>query len=439
MKIGQLKELAWMDNRVVRLLGATFFLCRSGLFRLAGRRYRSMSDLCQVVRISNSGLIRNWAYRSVVRTINEIKSKGRNFLVDAFLSDPVSRKIADRYSIGGAGSKDILRDIIVLKRSSLPEKGVLLFKYGQTFEAVCAIFNLEALLERYHIVLEPCWAGYCDPAILMYIQPGNPVIIQTFTEEDHRFIKDIGAPLVPVRLGPADWVNADLLRPIENEPKKYDVVMVANWAAHKRHRVLFKALREIRDRELNVLLIGFPWGGRTADDIRRESRITNNPNVSYEIVESIPQDAVARYLNQSRVFVFLSKKEGDNKALVEAMFADVPVVVYERTIGGARNRINPATGRLSSDKNLAMNICYMLDHASKFSARQWALAHTGSETATKLLETTIQQMVRELGGAYSAGLVEKVNSPNLEYKNPEARSQLVDDYAFLESCLRILA
>lgn len=434
MNINKLKDIAWVDTRATRVLAGTAFLVRSGLFRLAGRRYRSMSDICQVVRITKHGVVHDVAHRLVMRAIHEIKSTGKNFLVDSFVADTASKKIADRYSISGAGTKDLFRDVIVLKGSTPTEKGVVLLKYGQTFEAVCAIFDLKRLMERYQFVLEPCWAGYCDPAILFFLQPGNPVLVQAFTDEDYRFITEVGAPLVPIRLGPADWVNADMLRPDKSMPKKYDVVMVANWAAHKRHRVLFKALSDIHDRKLNVLLIGFPWGGRSAEDIRREARVNNNSNITYEIVESIPQDIVAHYLNQSRVFVFLSKKEGDNKALVEAMFADVPAVVYEHTIGGATSRINPMTGLLTTEQDLSKTITRVLSRELEFSPRAWALEHTGSRVSTERLNNVLKGATLSSGSSWTRDIVEKVNAPNLAYKDLAKRESFSQDLEFIRSC-----
>ena len=341
-----------------------------------------------------------------------------------------------RYSISGRGDADIFRDIIVLKSRKEDEKGVILLKYGQTFDATVALFDLSRLMDHYHIVLEPSWAGCCDPSILMYIASGQHVFIQTFTEEDHQFILDVGSPFVPVRLGPADWVDADLFVLDDLAEKRYDIVMVANWARGKGHNRLFRALRQIRDRKIKVLLIGFPWWGRTAEDIRREARAVKNDNIQFHIIEGIPQLEVARYLNECRVFVFLSHKEGDNKALVEAMFANVPAIVYDKTIGGAPSRINPMTGMLSSDHDLARNILYMLDHHSEYSAREWALAHTGSKVATQLLNRAIKRVVTDAGDSYTIGISEKCNVPNLMYKDNAKGPVFRSDYDFIETCRR---
>jgi len=394
-----------------------------------------MNDICRVVRLSDAGLVRRIAYRTVMRLVKSIKRSGQNVLVESYRSDQASAACAALYSIGGPGTHDIFRDLIVLKRASSDEKGVILLKYARTFDAVVSLFDVSRLMDRYLFVLEPCWAGYCDPSILMFIAPGHPVFVQCFTEQDYRFIEDVGSPLVPVRLGPADWVDTDLFAPVEAGTKPYDLVMVANWAPHKRHAQLFHALNQIKNRKIRVLLVGFPWGGRTTDDIRREAKVVRNDLVQIDILERIPQRELAGYLNQCKVFVFLSRKEGDNKALVEAMFANVPAIVFEQTIGGARSRVNPSTGVLASDRELPKMILYMLDHYLEFSPRAWAIRHTGSAIASRILNDAIERSVTESGGKFVGSLAEKTNSPNLSYKS-DSHATFEADYGFILSCRR---
>src|SRR5690606_13772047 len=152
----------------------------------------------------------------------------------------------------GRGTFDLFRDFIVLKEARDREKGVILLKYVRTFEAVVALFDLKRLMERYTFVLEPCWAGYSDSNLLLFLTPDNPVFVQCFTQADYEWTAAVGAPFVPLRLGPADWVDADLFKP-SGARKNYDVVMVANWARHKRHALLFDALRSVRHRAVRVL------------------------------------------------------------------------------------------------------------------------------------------------------------------------------------------
>jgi glycosyltransferase involved in cell wall biosynthesis len=156
--------------------------------------------------------------------------------------------------------------------------------------------------------------------------------------------------------------------------------------------------------------------------------------VQVEIVESVPHERVSELVSQAKVFVFLSLKEGDNKALVEAMFCNVPSIVYAHSVGGARSRINAQTGVLADDDELAAQIRHMLDQREKFSPRAWALAHTGSASATRILDEALRGALTATGGAYTRGIVEKTNAPNLTYRDPGDRERFEADYAFIRSC-----
>ncbi len=408
-----------------------------GVWHLArGREYRALDDVCRVRRVANRWPWGEIASRVIAQRLARWRGGGRT-LVDAFLDDPESTATARSFSLAGSGPHDLFRDLIVLKAATATEQGVILLKYVRTFDAVVALLDHERLFARYRIVLEPCWAGYALPSLLMYAALPDPVVVQCFTREDLAFVREVGAPLVPVALGPADWVNAEIFQAAgEGVEPTHDLVMVANWAPHKRHAQLFRALAELRDRPVRVLLIGFPWGGRTADDIRREAAAFALDHVTLEIVESVPAAEVARRVARSRAFVFLSRKEGDNKALVEAMFANVPVIVYDRTIGGATSRVNPQTGVLTSDAALAQTIRRMLDGGGRFAPRAWAVAHTGAAAATRVVDAALRDSALAQGRAYTTGIVEKTNAPNLAYRDPGDRQRFAADYAFVVSCLR---
>lgn len=422
----------------VRAFVAGALLLRSGCFSLLGRKYRALDDSCRAARYAGgTGIVGSFAMSRVEAGIDALARAERNPVAEAYLRDPTSERDAAVFALGGRGGKaDLLRDLIVLKKYTPDEKGVILLKYARTFSAIVALLDVPKLQERYTFVLEPCWAGYCDPSILMLIARGHPLIVMCFTEEDHRYVEKLGAPVVPVRLGPADWVDASVFAAPQVTEKPYDLVMVANWGAHKRHAQLFRALQDVRDRDVRVLLCGFAWASRTADDIRREAAAFANPRVQIEIMENLPHAKLADYVARSKAFVFLTRKEGDNKALVEAMFADVPVIVYDKTIGGAGSRVNSATGVFASDEQLAGKIVHMLDHYREFTPRQWALANTGSAVATRVLDDALRRAVTGAGGRYTTPIVEKTNAPNLAYKDPSVRAEFAADYEFILGCQR---
>lgn len=429
---------AWLEAlfewRAVRWLAGAAFMARAAGWAVVGRPYRALVDVCWVARVSNVAPWRGLAESIVFRIVDRVKRTGRNPVIDWYRADGASRECAHLFSLTGRGSADLLRDLIVLKSPSDREKGVILLKYARTFSAVVALLDLERLMDRYQFVLEPCWAGYCDPALLLFVTASQPVVVQCFTHSDHEFVRRLGYPMIPVRLGPADWVDADAFDLPQVPEKQFDLVMVANWAPHKRHALLFKALQSLGDRDVRVLLVGFPWADRSADDVRREVAAFPNDRVSVRIVEQVPHAELARLLRQCKVFVFLSKKEGDNKALVEAMFAGVPAIVYDRTVGGASSRINAATGVLAAERELPEKIRYMLDHHMEFSPRQWALEHTGAKVATRLVDNALREAALRSGGDYRSGIVEKINAPNLAYKVASDRERFRADYDFALSC-----
>jgi glycosyltransferase involved in cell wall biosynthesis len=421
---------------LIRWFIAYAIFLRGWVMLAFGHRYRGADDLCWVERVSGVSHLRACARRWVVATIDAIRSRRQEYFGMSYLRSGKAERCARLYSITGVGKYDIFRDLIVLKSALPQERGIILLKYTRTFNAALALFDQDRIFKRYIFVLEPSWAGYCDPSILSYVLPGNPVFIQCFTDEDYRFIGDIGFPLVPMHLGPADWVDADGFAPRKDAEKVYDLIMVASWATNKRHRTLFEALATIKDRDLRVLLIGFPWYGRTMDDIRKEAATIVGNRIQVEFLERVPHEEIVQHLSRAKVYMFLSRKEGDNKALVEALFADVPAIVYDKSIGGARSRVNSQTGVLSSDADLAEKIRYMLDNHQSFSPREWALEHTGSYRATQLLNEQIRQTMISRGERFTVNAVEKVNSPNLEYRNLADRALFKEDYQFIVSCLR---
>jgi glycosyltransferase involved in cell wall biosynthesis len=383
--------------------------------------YRRISDFCWVERVSATPALQRIAHRAIERYMAGPAVDGESALVRAFLASPVSRAARQRWLPADGTLDSAFRDIMVLKAPGPGERGVLILKYSAKFDLFVSLFDLRPVMRDYTIVLEPCWAGYSDPSILMFRVPGEDVVIQCPEDADFRYITDLRSNLVPVRLGAADWVDQELFATEpEPQPKQYDVIMVANWAKHKNHDKLFAALPKTRTRPLSVLLLGFDLGGRTDADIRREMAAYDLAGISVEIKKSLPPAEVAAHLHRSKVFVLLSEKEGANKAIVEALFAGVPAIVYEGFVGGARAKINDQTGILSSFEELAGAIDRMVAAHARFTPRAWALEHTGSRNATRQLNERLMALALARGEVWTRDIVEKVNAPNLAYKQSGA-------------------
>lgn len=423
------------DLPAFRTAIAGVFWGKSRVHHFLGRSYEEACDICWLGRVSGVPLFEAYASRYLSSLVGDVKRRSSNSLRELFLKSSSAVRAKEFYAMSGNGTLDIFRDLIVIKEPSGSEKGVVVIKYTPTFDACVAFFDLDAVQKHYYIVLEPSWAGYCDPSLLLFLSQHNPVFVESPEPSDYRFLQSLNSNLVPLAIGSADWVDADVFRPGLQKEKEFDVVMVANWGRHKRHKELFRALSTIRHRRLRVLLIGFEWGGRTKEHIVAEANRFALKHVDLLIEEQLSSPQVADRLRRSRVFVLLSKKEGPNKAMMEAMFCDVPAIVYDKFIGGAQTKIVPETGMLSSYEQLGSSILHVLDHRMQYTPRQWALTHTGSRWATQQLNKIIRSVVCEMGAPWTVELQEKVNNPNLSYKDSTRQSAAVTSRARLESFL----
>ncbi len=423
----------------VRAVAGAAFLARGVWHRAWGHLHPALSDYCWIYRVSGVGWLRRRALAVIRHDVARLHATTTRPLRESFRAGAEARRVRDRYALGGRGELELFKDLIVLKSPAPHEKGVLLIKYALSHEAFQAFFDVERILERYYVVLEMSWSGTCHPTYLLYVDPKHKVVVQTPESDDHDFVADLGVNLVPVRLGSGDWADpTDYNIPLRHwNDRTYDLVMVANWARHKNHRYLFRALRRLRDREPSVLLIGFPWQGRSKEHVIGEFRRelgSRAARYKVELHEYLPHDEVLRRVADSRVSLLLSRKEGHNKAIMESLLLGTPAIVYDRHLGGAREKINPETGLLASLKGLPYAIRDALDHGDRFTPRQWALVNTGCIVSTRILNDCLRQISIADGGIWRTDIVEKSNSPNLRYSNPSDRGRFQADYEFILAC-----
>jgi glycosyltransferase involved in cell wall biosynthesis len=403
----------------VRAVVGLFFLTR-GLVLLPFSPYRAIGDLCRVHRLSRIESMRRLALRLIKGYIFD-PSAGQGRLMQAFLESAAAERAGNRIIKKEAEFDSMFRDIIVMKAPGGGEKGVIVLEYTARFDLFVALFDFDRIIRDYYIVLEPCWSGYADPSILMFANTRTDVVVQAAEQADFDFIADLNCNLKPIKLGSSDWIDAQLFTaPPTGTPRPYDLIMVANWAKHKNHRKLFEALQHVRHKPISVLLVGVDWGGRTGEDILAEMREFDLPHVKVELKTNIPAREVASALAQSKVFLLLSEKEGSNRAIVEALFANTPVILYDKFIGGAQNKVNAETGMMASFEALPGAIDEMLDNHERFTPRAWALRGTGSSNTTARLNSMLKQIAESRGETWNIGIVEKVNNPNFNYKDPNA-------------------
>jgi glycosyltransferase involved in cell wall biosynthesis len=326
--------------------------------------------------------------------------------------------------------------LLVLKAWNPGERGVLVVDYSYVFPLLAGLFNLQRIADRYMIVLEPSWAGACTPEILLYSRLRHPVFVQTIEPRDRDLLARLDSNLEAVPIAANWWVD-HRQAPVVNAPRDIDVIMVAAWSDIKRHWRVFKTLAALKARgqRLRVALVGYRYD-RTKADIEGLADYFGIRD-QIETYERVPQDEVSRLLARSKVHVLWSRRECANRAIIEAMLADVPVIVREGlTFGFRYPYINEHTGRFVAEADLGSVILEMIATRERYTPREWILAHMTAERATAALEATLRERALATGVPWTAGLVVKTSTLDTQrYWNLADRARFAADYAFLESTL----
>jgi hypothetical protein len=123
-------------------------------------------------------------------------------------------------------------------------------------------------------------------------------------------------------------------------------------------------------------------------------------------------------LNESRVNLLLSLKEGSNKSIFEGFFAGVPGMILRCAVGPAHSYFTPQTGKLIDEADLARELLWFRENAHTFSPREWALENISPQITTLKLEKILAEEAGRRDEPWTRGLVVKVNAPELSYMDP---------------------
>jgi hypothetical protein len=360
---------------------------------LIGQRVKAVKVLSQVHRTSRS----QW-----MRQLVETYIRANRDAVHADLLPSVSPNITTLF-----GNR-----LMVLKAPAPEgEKGVLLVMFTEMIRLLHSSMNLPQLLQDYTLVFEPSWSGYCHPEFLQFTHFSEEIFVLAAEENDFAFLQRLGSNLIPVDLGPCDWVDPRVAAPYLPNSKEFDIVMNSNWAAWKRHYVLFRMLARAKQR-YKVVLIGVKWAGKTAGDIETladfygvRGQITILERLSYEKV----MDVNCR----SKVSILLSLKEGSNRAIAESVFCNVPVVVLSSHVGGIRKNIVPQTGVLTDERHLESAIGGLL--CSSLRPREWAMKNISCFISSDKLNARLREHALRKGRPWTKEIAGRSNSPESKY------------------------
>lgn len=329
----------------------------------------------------------------------------------------------------------LVKRTIVLKNpkynnDGLLERGVLLVKFTPTLKSLYYYYDIKQILIHYHLVLEPSWAGYCDPDILMLVNiTQDPVYVGTSEKTDYEFVKRLESNLIPLNFGASNWVDLDVFKPLDIK-KEYDAIMVAVWRMYKRHHILLKAVSKLKDNNYKLALVGVPYKSSREEIERMIDYYDIRKNV--DIYEKLKPEEVNILLNKSKVNILLSKKEGSNRTIFEGFFAGIPGIVLKNNIGVNKSYINDSTGVLISERELPCTLKYFKENYGKYKPRKWAMNNISPVRTTEILNSAIKKYALLKGEEWSEDITIKVNRPELVYYNSEDYRRYLSSLSLLD-------
>ena len=328
--------------------------------------------------------------------------------------------------------------ILVLKSPREQEKGVILLGYSYTFPLFARLFDVEAIAKRYQIVLEPSWCGFCSLDLLCFTRYNFPIFVECWEPRDLAFLTGLQSNLVPVPVADNWWVDHRVVKPDSTARKDADVIMIAAWAPFKRHWRFFEVLRQMRKQghRPKVLLVGYGAEQSREEVVEDARRFGVVDQIEWHDGVSLAE--VVHLLARAKVHLLWSRREGANRAHVEAMFANLPVILREGFNFGYRQpHINAATGVYATEENLAEQLMRLIADHHRYAPREWVMAHMSCQKATTILNDAIRRRTAAMGERWTTDLAVKTVRVNTQdYWDPEDRRRFAPDFAFLESQIR---
>jgi glycosyltransferase involved in cell wall biosynthesis len=324
---------------------------------------------------------------------------------------------------------------IVLASPESGQKGVLLLGYSYSFPLFARLFDLASIASRYHIVLEPSWCGLCTKDVLCYTDLGFPVFVECWEPKDLAFLSSSEMNIVPIPVADNWWVDHRVIRPIAAPGKDLDIVMIAAWARFKRHREFFRIVKSLRTRgrALKIALVGYKVDLSKQDIL--EMAAAEGIVDQLEIHEDLSPEDVVRTLSRAKVHVLWSRNEGANRAHVEALFADVPVILRRGfNFGHQYAHINELTGAYADATSFERVFDEILSSRPRMAPRRWVMEHMTAQHATAILSRAISEFQSQQGESWSYDLaVKTVMVGSQHYWDPGDAARFASDYEYLHS------
>jgi glycosyltransferase involved in cell wall biosynthesis len=382
---------------------------------------RIVRKLCQAARLAASSSMMLRAEAAIARLLPVV--------------DP--EKVPWAEFVPGFGKDQIFKTIVLKRYVNEREKGVVFVSFENQMARLANARNLRNFAERYTLVLSPSWSP--PQSIVSYLFPRlypDSIFCLISNPRDLEIFPRISDKYKMVPLYASNWVDPREFTPIPFAGKNIDIFMLANFGKVKRHHAFFAALRDL-PRNYRVVLVGQREGGRTKETLLSEA-VTFGVRDRIEIRENVSDEELQDCFVHAKTSLILSRREGSCVAVVESMFADTPVGLYEDAEVGSRVFINEHTGRLLNHDNLAAQLRDFVESSAQYEPRKWVMENgVDCVSSSQSLNQSLKQHSLSIGGEWTEDIATLRWRPNPQYYDPQDAERLRPCYAEIEACCGI--
>jgi len=284
-------------------------------------------------------------------------------------------------------------------------KGVI-WVWIRTPDLLNAFMQKSPDIKKYFIVIST--TGYCSISST-FVEDIHALPAESYVEEYKKNFPSHDYVL----LSDADFISEGDYYPVETE-KSYDILLNSKLLPIKRHELFIKIARMLKKkyhRDIKALVlatsnnkpINFSGLFRISLNIRQTAR-----NVKHELYEPFVKflyrkaimdgldiklitrwqgiETLRMLYSKSKMHLLLSKSEGTNRAIKEAMLCNIPVMAIEKS-AAAECHINNDTGKAVKDDpdTIAREIIKMVDNYESYSSRKWVLKNRPRRRACEII------------------------------------------------------
>ncbi|HME10261.1 MAG TPA: glycosyltransferase [Bryobacteraceae bacterium] len=374
---------------------------------------RSIVELCRIARVAQSDALMLKVEAEINRRIQAIDGRA-----------------LDWSTWTPSWKTDQIEKAVVLKPwVSERERGVAFVSFEYQWARIMGIRNLPEFARRYALVIAPSWSPphTIETTLFPVLYPDSQIFSIISNVMDIKILPRLSKKFRVVPLYSSNWVNPDLYPKVPFAEKDIDIVMLAGFGIYKRHFALFQALRELPS-SVKVVLVGQQVAGRTAQTLFDEARLYGVQD-RFELRENVSDEEVTRTLARAKLSIILSNQEGSCVAVVESMFADTPVGIYEDAIIGSGAFINQHTGRFFKREGLGAQLREFLAAAPAYTPRKWVIENgVGCRQGTAGLNRVLKEAALEAGEDWTRDIFVHHLRPDPVLLRPEDRASLDSEY-----------